>query len=211
MRRPVAFLRYNAIDAPRLHQTRSGVVSFSSLSAFRARSRLDISHRSPTRGEIWTAPSTRRSSPSLIHEESRTSTSRPRRTWSRPIRSSTRRRTCSSITSASSSGSTPSCMNIKLEVGRRRCRRSSRRATSQPPKISRANRRLTILWMRRRTTSPSMVAFLARRTRRLPQKTRRSWDGAGAEVNRSCASPEIGPARTMRRRRPPSSRSLPTP
>jgi hypothetical protein len=36
--------RLHAIDATRLHQTRSGVVSFSSLSAFRARSRLDMSH-----------------------------------------------------------------------------------------------------------------------------------------------------------------------
>ena len=40
LRRPVTFLRYDAIDATRLHQTRPWVVSFSILSAFRARSRL---------------------------------------------------------------------------------------------------------------------------------------------------------------------------
>ena len=44
MRRPVAFRWPCAIDATRLHQTRSGVVLISLLSAFRARSRLDMSH-----------------------------------------------------------------------------------------------------------------------------------------------------------------------
>ena len=43
-RRPVAFRRPYAIDATRIHQTRPWVVSFSILSAFRARSRLDAYH-----------------------------------------------------------------------------------------------------------------------------------------------------------------------
>jgi RNA polymerase sigma factor (sigma-70 family) len=44
LRRPATFLRYDAIDATRLHETRPWVVSFSILSAFRARSRLDTYH-----------------------------------------------------------------------------------------------------------------------------------------------------------------------
>ena len=44
LRRPVTFLRHDAIDATRVHQTRPWVVSFSILSAFRARSRLDTYH-----------------------------------------------------------------------------------------------------------------------------------------------------------------------
>ena len=43
-RRPAMLWRLHAIDAIRLQERRSWVVSFSILSAFRARSRLDISH-----------------------------------------------------------------------------------------------------------------------------------------------------------------------
>ena len=57
-RRPVAFRWSYAIDATRLHQTRPWVVSFSILSAFRARSRLDTCHtqvRVPDHGRRRTA------------------------------------------------------------------------------------------------------------------------------------------------------------